>query len=164
MAPEWLAVRGRDADSPLAGEINKLRRPFELDSDRRGPADAVVERLPEDAAVVLIERGDRLALASAGMHVKHVADDERRIAVAVLGAGTLSELEQVALPDELGRGGVETLQQTGVAGGIDAVAIHCRRGLGPGQEALVERGEFGVVAGITVFAELVAGEGVEADD
>ena len=52
VAPQGLAVLGGNADGPLPREVEELWPAVEVNKDRRGPADPVVQGLPEDAAVL----------------------------------------------------------------------------------------------------------------
>src|SRR5438067_909391 len=82
VAPEQLAVGRRDADAALTREVNNLTHALYLNRDRRRPADAIIESLPDDAAIFFVERGDGVAPAPTRLHEKPITDDERRIAIA----------------------------------------------------------------------------------
>src|SRR5579884_2120 len=167
-APQSVAVRRRHTNRTRTREEDDLASAADLGPDRATLADRVVQRLPDDAAVLLVQGGDRLALGSAGLDIDAFAHDEGAAAVAVPGAVAFGELEKVLLPDLLPRFRLQAQQDPCRAQGVDAAGVNRwrRARAGPrGRHASAREGLVrGVVAGVAVAPDILAGGGIEADD
>src|SRR5437868_4818344 len=72
IAPEQFAVLGSYADCPLACEKDDLRNTFHLSPDRTALTQRIVQGLPNNAAILLVQGGDRFLIRSAELEVNAI--------------------------------------------------------------------------------------------
>src|SRR5207249_4764222 len=98
VAPQKLTVLRSDTDGCFTGEEDNLRLAFDVRPDRTALAKRLMQRLPDDAAVLLIQGGDRLTVGSSGLNKDLLAYYQRTITVAVGGAVAAGNFEKILTP------------------------------------------------------------------
>src|SRR5271169_6106615 len=86
IAPEQSAVLWSDTHRSRTCEENDLGRGAAFEPHRTALANRVVQSLPDDRAVLLVQSGNRLSFRSTGMHVNAIADHKWATTETVLRA------------------------------------------------------------------------------
>src|SRR2546430_985342 len=84
---DQVTILGRDTDGPLAGKEDHLRDVLDHGPNRTALADRIVEGLPDDPAILLIQCGKALSRQTARLDEDTILLDQRRATVTVRGTG-----------------------------------------------------------------------------